>query len=132
MTIQFSTVARNAALDSIESVVGATPVLEIRTEAVPANCAAADSGALLVSLSLPADWMAAAAGGSKSLAGSWTAAASAAGVAGHFRVKQGATCHVQGTITATGGGGDLTLDNTSIAVLQNVTITEFTLTAGGA
>ena len=39
---------------------------------------------------------------------------------------------MQGTITATGGGGDMTLDNTSIASAQQVTITSFTLSAGGA
>jgi hypothetical protein len=39
---------------------------------------------------------------------------------------------MQGTITATGGGGDMTLDNTSIASGQQVTITSFTLSAGGA
>jgi len=37
---------------------------------------------------------------------------------------------MQGTVTATGGGGDLELDNTSIAATQKVTITTFTLTAG--
>jgi hypothetical protein len=35
-------------------------------------------------------------------------------------------------VTATGGGGDMTLDNTSIASGQQVTITSFTITAGGA
>jgi hypothetical protein len=39
---------------------------------------------------------------------------------------------MQGTVTATGGGGDMTLDNTSFAVGQQVNITSFTLTAGGA
>jgi hypothetical protein len=50
----------------------------------------------------------------------------------HFRIYQGATCHVQGSITVTGGGGDMTLDNTSIASGQQVTITSFSITAGGA
>jgi hypothetical protein len=58
--------------------------------------------------------------------------ANAAGIAAHFRIKQGATCHLQGTVTATGGGGDMTLDNVTIATGQQVTITAFTLTAGGA
>ena len=43
-----------------------------------------------------------------------------------------ANCHMQGTITATGGGGDMTLDNTNIAAGQTVNITGFTLTAPGA
>jgi hypothetical protein len=32
----------------------------------------------------------------------------------------------------TGGGGDMTLDNPVIATGQTVTITSFTITAGGA
>ena len=37
-----------------------------------------------------------------------------------------------GVVTATGGGGDMTVDNTSIVILQTVTITAFTITAGNA
>lgn len=133
MTFQFSVAARNASLDAIETTVGTTPTLEIRSGTVPANCAAADAGTLLASMALPSDWLAAASNGSKTLLGTWQdASADAAGTAGHFRIKQGATCHIQGTVTATGGGGDMTLDNTSIASGQQVTITSFTLNAGGA
>jgi hypothetical protein len=39
---------------------------------------------------------------------------------------------MQGTVTATGGGGDLTLDNTSIASAQSISINTFTITAGNA
>ena len=39
---------------------------------------------------------------------------------------------IQGTVTATGGGGDLTLDTITIVAGQQVTITQFTLTAPGA
>ncbi len=133
MAFQFSTTARNASLDAIETTVGTTPTLEIRTGAAPASCSAADTGTLLASMTLPADWAAAAATGSKTLLGTWQdAAADAAGTAGHFRLKQGAVCHIQGSISATGGGGDMTMDNTSIAVGQQVTVNVFTLTAGGA
>lgn len=133
MPFQFSVAARNAALDAIETTVGASPTLEIRSGAVPANAAAADSGTVLATLPLPADWMAAASNGSKALLGTWQdTAADAAGTAGHFRIKQGATTHIQGTVTATGGGGDMTLDNAVLAVGQQVTITAFTITAGGA
>ena len=133
MAFQFSTTARNASLDAIETTVGTTPTLEIRTGTAPASCSAADTGTLLASMILPADWAAAAATGSKTLLGAWQdAAADAAGTAGHFRLKQGAVCHIQGSISATGGGGDMTMDNTSIAVGQQVTVNDCTLTAGGA
>ena len=133
MALQFSAAARNAALDAIETAIGASPTLELRTGAAPANCAAADTGTVVATTALPADFMAAAAAGAKALSGTWQdIAADAAGTVGHFRIKQGATCHAQGSVTITGGGGDITLDNNVLAVGQQVTITAFTLTAGGA
>jgi hypothetical protein len=39
---------------------------------------------------------------------------------------------MQGTVTATGGGGDMTVDNTSFATGQAFTVTVFTLNAGNA
>lgn len=133
MATQFSVAARNAAADAIETAIGTTPTLEIRTGAAPADCATADSGTLLASMALPSDWLAAASEGVKTLLGTWQdTSANAAGTAGHFRIKQGATCHIQGTVTATGGGGDITLDNVVIAVAQQVTITAFSVSMGGA
>lgn len=133
MAYQFSEATRNAALDAIETAAGTTPTLEIRSGAAPANCAAADSGTVLATMTLPSDWLADASGGSKAKSGTWEdTSADATGTAGHFRVKQGATCHIQGSITATSGGGDMELDNTSIASGQTITVTSFTITAGGA
>jgi hypothetical protein len=133
MPFQFSVAARNAAIDAIETTIGTAPTLEIRTGTVPANCAAADTGTVLATMTLPSDWLAAASSGSKTLLGTWQdTSADATGTAGHFRVKQGATTGIQGTVTATGGGGDMTLDNVSITTAQQVTVTSFTLTAGGA
>lgn len=133
MTIQYSTAVRNARLDAVESTIGVSAILKIRTGAAPANCAAADSGTVLASMSLPSDWMAAASGGTKAKSGTWEdASADAAGTAAHFRIYDsgGTVCGIQGTVTATGGGGDLTLDNTVLAVGQDILITGFTLTAG--
>lgn len=133
MAIQLSTTVRNARLDTIETTISTAPTLEIRTGAQPANCAAADSGTVLATMTLPSDWMAAASSGAKALSGSWNdASADATGTAAHFRIKQGATCHMQGSVTATSGGGDIELNNTSIASGQSVTITAFTLTDGNA
>lgn len=135
MAFQFSTASRNAALDAIETAIGVSAVLKIRTGAAPATVATADSGTVLATMTLPSDWLAAAASGSKAMSGTWQdASADAAGTAGHFRIyaSDGTTCHIQGSITATGGGGDMTLDNTSIASAQQVTITSFSISAGGA
>jgi hypothetical protein len=133
MTLQFSVAVRNAELDSFETTVGPSAVLKIKTGAVPANCAAADTGVVLATFNLPSDWMAAASAGSKAKAGTWEdIAADAAGTAAHFRIydSTGVTCHAQGTVTITGGGGDMTVDNAVFAIGQDIVINSFTLTAG--
>lgn len=135
MTIQLSTTVRNARLDAIEVAIGTSPILKIRTGAAPANCGTADSGTVLASPTLPSDWLAAASSGSKAKSGTWEdTSADNAGTAAHFRIYDsgGTTCHLQGTVTATGGGGDMTLDNVVLAAAQDVTITGFTLTDGNA
>lgn len=135
MAIQLSVAVRNARLDAIETTVGTSAVLKIRTGAAPANCAAADSGTVLATLSLPSDWMAAASSGSKAKSGTWQdASADASGTAAHWRLyaSDGTTCHAQGTITATSGGGDMELDNVVLAAAQSFSVTTFTLTDGNA
>lgn len=139
MAIQFNVATRNARLDTIESTNGTSCSLEVRTGAAPATCATAGTGTVLATINLPTDWMAAASSGSKAIAGTWQdASADATGTAGHFRIynsqatKDNTTCFLQGTVTATGGGGDLQVDNTSFATGQQFTITAFTLTDGNA
>jgi len=131
MAIQMSTSVRNARLDAIETTIGTAAVLKIRTGAAPADCATADSGTVLVTITCPSDWAAAASSGSKALSGTWQdTSADNTGTAAHFRLyaSDGTTCHMQGTVTATGGGGDMEIDNTSINSGQQVTVTTFTLT----
>jgi len=135
MAFQLSVAARNALLDAIETATGTLAILKIRTGAPPATCATADSGTVLATASLPSDWMAAASSGTKALSGTWQdASADAAGTAGHFRIydSAGTTCHMQGTVTATGGGGDMTVDNAVFAAAQVFNVTSFTLTAPNA
>ena len=132
MAIQLAVSTRNARLDAIETDLGADPILEIRSGAQPADCAAADSGTVLASMPLPSDAFAAAANGSKAKSGTWEdPTGDAAGTAAHFRLKtSGGVCKLQGSVGQ--GTGDLQLDNTNIAVGQQVTITAFTLTDGNA
>lgn len=134
MTIQNSTALRNAILDQRETTIGTAPKLQLRSGAQPANCAAARTGTLIAEQSLPSDWLSAASGGVKSLLGSWTVASVAAGTIGHYSIMDtaGTTCHEQGSVTVTGGGGDMTVDNTSVVNPQVVTTTAYTLTAPGA
>jgi hypothetical protein len=135
MALQLSAAVRNARLDIIETTIGATAVLKIRTGAPPADVATADAGTVLATLTLPSDWMSAASAGSKAKLGTWQdTSADAAGTAAHFRIyaSDGTTAHLQGTVTATGGGGDMTLDNVVIAAGQNISITSFTLNEANA
>jgi hypothetical protein len=135
MTLQYSVAVRNARLDAIESAIGPSAILELRTGAPPATCAAGDSGTLLASCSLPSDWLLAASSGSKAKSGTWEdTSANNSGVAAHWRVKDssGTTCHMQGTVTGTGAGGDMTVDNTSFVVGQAFIINAFSITTGNA
>jgi len=133
MTLQYSVTVRNAKLDAVETAIGASAVLKIRTGSVPANCAAADSGTVLATINLPSDWMDAATGGTKSKAGTWTdASADASGTAAHFRLyaSDGTTCHAQGTVGTS--ATDMIVDSVSFTSGQSFTVTTFTLTAGNA
>lgn len=129
MALQYSVAVNNARLDAVETATGASAKLRIYTGSAPANCAAAASGTLLVEMSLPADWMNAASAASKTKLGTWSGTGAAAGTAGYFRIvdNAGTTAHVQGTCGQ--GTGDLSLDNTNIAVGQTVSVNSFTLNA---
>ena len=135
MAIQLSVAVRNARLEAIETTTGTGAIMRIRTGAQPATCATSDSGTVLATLTLPSDWMSNASGGTKSLLGTWQdTAADATGTAAHYRIydSAGTTCHLQGSVTATGGGGDITVDNVSFATGQQFTITAFSLTDANA
>ncbi len=136
MTVQLSLSVRNAMLDAIEAAIGTSAILKIRTGSAPATCAAADAGTVLATVALGVDWMSAAAAGSKTVAGLPLSdlSADAGGTAGHFRIyaSDGVTCHWQGSVTATSGGGDMTVSTTSFALGQRVDILSLAITAGNA
>lgn len=126
---------RDAKNDAIETTIGTSPIMTIRTGSKPATCATANSGTVLATLTLPSDWMAASSSGVKGKSGTWQdSSADATGTAAHFRIHDstGTTCHMQGTVTITGGGGDMTVDNDSFASGQSFTVTSFSITSGNA
>lgn len=132
MALQYSVAVRNARLDQVEVITGTAPLLRFYTGAQPADCATAASGTLLASQALPSDWLGAGSAGVKSKAGTWSGTFSAAGNVGYFRIYDaaGTNCHEQGSVTATGGGGDMTLDNIVAANGQAWTVNSFQLTGG--
>lgn len=135
MTVQNSVAVRNAMLDAWETAMGTTIKVRLYTGAQPVNCATAASGTMLVEWTLASDYSVNASGGVKTLSSTPIAATAAnAGTAGHYRLydSAGTNCHEQGTVTATGGGGDVTIDNVVIAAAQTVNITGWSKTAAGA
>lgn len=135
MAFQLSFDVRNATLQALETEIGVNPILTINSGTTPADCGTANTGTVLATMVLPTDWLNDPAGGSITLSGTWQdLSADSSGTASYFRLHNnaGSTCHMQGTITATGAGGDMQLDNTNIATGQQINITAFTVTAGGA
>lgn len=129
--MQYSSAIYLARLDQVEVSAGATAKLNIYSGTIPANAAAADTGTLLATLTLPSDWMNAASGTTKTLLGSWTGTASggAGATPTHFRLKDNAntTCHVQGT-----SGINVSLTTATTATPTNGNVLTFASTTGAA
>ncbi len=128
MSLQYSMTVRNAKLDAVETAVGSSAVLKIRTGPKPANVAAADSGTVLATVSLPSDWMDAASGGSKTKSGTWgDTFADADGTAAHFRIyaSDGTTAHIQGTVGTS--GADMIVNYDDFHAGQDFTVNTFTI-----
>lgn len=138
MAVQLGTTLRNNMIGQYETTLGTTPKLILRSGTQPADCATTDAGTFLAILTLPSDWMNAAASGSITKNGTWTGTASAAGTVGHYRLKDSTatstdntgTTHEQGSVGQ--GTGDLSLDNVVVANGQTITVTTWTRTQGGA
>jgi hypothetical protein len=131
--MQFAVALRNARADVIETNIGTSPLLRIYTGSPP-GVAETASGDLLVEMTLPSDWLAAASGGVKALAGDWSDTATGAGVPGYYRIlTSGAASRIEGTCSLFGGGGELVLTNTAaIAISDAVSVSSFQTTEGNA
>ena len=135
MALQYSVNLRNAQLDALETHAGTSAILRLYSGSVPANVAASITGTMLCQITLPSDYFTAASSGVMSKTGTWSGAGDAGAGSGtactHFRLwmSNGTTGVLQGTVTITAGGGDMTVDNTSIASAQVVTINTFAITA---
>ena len=135
MTIVLSTGARDAIVDALANPGFNSGVLEIRTGSPPGPNNA-DAGTLLASMTLPADAHNPSSSGSATKAGTWQdASANNSGTAGHFRIKRSGDAggssttavRIEGTITTSGGGGDMIADSTTITAGQPITCNTFTI-----
>jgi len=134
MAIQYLNSIRDAKLDAIETTILASgaPTLTIWTGSAPAFPSTANAAeTVLATIAMGADPFTAASAGVKGKNGTWEdTSADASGTAAHFRVHFTTTCFMQGTVGQ--GSGDLSLDNSTIASGQTVTITQFDITEGNA
>lgn len=135
MAVQLSAAARTARIQALIDLIGTDPVLEFRSGSMPANVAAARTGTVLSTMTLPASPFGSPSAGAVAKAGTWQdASADATGTLGYWTLYQddGTTAVAQGTVTATGGGGDITVASTSITSGQPFTINTFTITDANA
>jgi hypothetical protein len=112
MALTVAAASAQAMGSALATNIGSASVLEIRSGAKPATPETAASGTLLVSITLATITSA---GGVLTSSDPAAAGPAASGTAGHFRLKtSGGTAVLDGTVTATGGGGDLTLGSTTV------------------
>jgi hypothetical protein len=140
MTIYLSDDLRNAGIDGFESTIGTSAWIRLYNGTVPTDEGTAiGAQTVLAEFQLPSDWMAASSNGAVAKTGTWsgTAGSGADGskTADFFRLytnNSGApgTCKMQGSCSATGGGGDMTLDDNTPTNGQTIIVNSFTLTAG--
>jgi hypothetical protein len=139
MAIRINTASRNAAADAVAALVNGgsgAGVLRIYTGSQPATPATAPSGTLLAEFTLSDPAFAAASGGSAALdvTPALTDDGLAAGTAGWFRICDSTEAAaaglgvLDGSVTATGGGGDMTLNTVTISVGVSVEITSGSIT----
>jgi hypothetical protein len=134
VAIQYKISLINDRLNLLLTDAGNAAVFRIYSGSMPANCAASATGTKLTDDALPTTWMGSSSAGVVSKSGTWTLNGVAAGTAGYFRILDSglAATYMQGTVTATGGGGDMTLDNAVIASSQVITVSVFQITGGNA
>ena len=138
MALGLSTGASNLLLDSGIGTAfdGANDILEIRNGTRPTSADDVPTGTVLAEFTLVADSFAAASGGTIVGATPWTeTSAPNPGTATWFRLKQSTDTGVSSTTEVridgdvAASGSDLNLSTTTIATADQVTITQFDLSA---
>jgi hypothetical protein len=132
MAIRLATATRNAcadaAVDLIDAGAGAG-TLKIYSGTQPATGDTAETGTLLATVTLADPAYGSAASGTAALTDPGPVTGVAAGTAGWFRVEDSTGGNVfDGSVSATGGGGDLQLSTTTISVGVTVDISTLPVT----
>jgi hypothetical protein len=132
MATTITAAVAEAMATALNTHIGATAKIRIYDGTPPANATAAPTGTTLATFTCSTNAFDSVTGGVMTLdvTPALTVAAAATGAATYFRILNSAatTTLLQGSVTATGGGGDLQLNTTSLSTGVNVTITSGTLT----
>jgi hypothetical protein len=134
MVVRFPVATRNAISDLMATLIDAGPgagLVALRTGAQPASADLAATGTLLATFTINDPSFAASIGGAATLDVTPTLSTLgvAAGDAGWFRITDstGATV-LDGSVTATGGGGDLIMSTITVSIGLTLQLTAGTIT----
>jgi len=131
MAIHLSTAAQNAAANAVVDLIdgGSAGTIKIYSGTQAANANTTPAGTLLATIAWANPAFGNASSGVATATDPAAVNASATGTAGCFLVEDSTGANVfDGSVTATGGGGDLTLSTTSLVSGSPVDITAFTYT----
>lgn len=136
MAIQYNLTHRNAVMTQLNSEIGANCALKVWTGSPPVNCAAADTGTLLLTFAGNASGFGTVLNGVLTANPINSAAATNTGTCGYFRIYPTAATPtnsvLQGTCSIVGGGGDMQFSNPSVTSGQYIQFTSLSITAYGA
>lgn len=113
MAISISAVLAQAMAAAAATDIGSGSSIRIYSGSKPATPETAATGTLLVTIPIAGSFTASA--GTLTAADPASASPAASGTAGYFRVlTSGSTAKLDGTVSATGGGGDMQLGSTTV------------------
>src|SRR5882672_3953107 len=124
MTLRYNSALRTAQATAIATEAGSGAQIKLYTGTQPASVAAAATGTLLGTLVVAGTFGTAATGVLTFNTVTSDTSADNPGTAGWFRVMKsdGTTGVLDGAITATGGGGDMTLNTTTVTAGGTIAI----------
>jgi hypothetical protein len=113
MALTVAATASQAMAAALATDIGSAATIEIRTGTKPATPETAATGTLLATVAISGSFTAS--GGTLTAADPASVTVAASGTAGYFRLKtSGGTAKLDGTVTATGSGGDMQLSTTAL------------------
>lgn len=132
MAIRLADAARDDATDAVVDLIDAgagAGTIKVYTGSQPADADDAATGTLLVTITCADPAFGASSSGTATASAIADATPVANGTAGWFRVEDSNGANVfDGSVTATGGGGDMELNTTAITTSEDVSVTSFTYT----